>query len=248
MINLSSNLQIIQYPPQYPKSVHLYITNECNLNCEKCHYRSADDSKQELTQKEIINLFREWKRYGLTSIAIGGGEPLLHPNIIEIVSQGRQMGYFMAVTTNGTILKNIKPNRVHISYDEIHPTWKNEKLIQKAIEYYKERGCKVGINHIVTSLGNIEYIENTFNNVDNLLLIREKPESRFEDWDKISYRKNYWIEGCMENSHCEQGILSFHVNYALNASICSNFPIKLQYTSLKKTWSRLKRFNCDIRD
>ncbi len=33
----SSKLLIIAYPPQYPKSVHLYITNECYLDCEKCY-------------------------------------------------------------------------------------------------------------------------------------------------------------------------------------------------------------------
>ena len=84
----------------------------------------------------------------------------------------------MAVTTNGTFLKPMKPNRVHISYDELHPTWKNEDLIHKAIKYYKKHGSKVGINHIVTNLENIEYIYNTFENIDNLLLIREKPESK----------------------------------------------------------------------
>lgn len=245
---MSTNLQLIRYPPKYPKSVHLYITNECNLDCKKCYYRSVHDPKQEITIQNIKKLFQEWKLYGLTSIAIGGGEPILHPNIIEIVKLGRELGYFMAVTTNGTILKNIKPNRVHISYDEIHPTWKNEGLIQKAIKYYKKRNCKIGINHIVTSLDNIEYIENTFKDIDNILLIREKPESNFKDWDKIPYHKIYWIEGCMENSHCEQGILSFHIDYALNTSICSNLPNKIPYLGLENTWCKLKQFKCKIRD
>lgn len=247
-MKVKNNIQIIQYPPEYPKSVHLYVTNQCNLNCERCHYRSKDDLKKELSLYTIEVLFQEWKGYDLTSIAIGGGEPLLHPNIIEIVQSGLNLGFFMAVTTNGTVLKPIHANRVHISCDELHPTWKNEDLIQNAINYYKELGCKVGINHVVSTLENIEYIENTFKNIDNLLLIREKPISSFNKWDKIPFRQKYWIEGCIEGSYCEQGILSFHLDYDLNASICSNLKKKIKYQNLEQTWNKLKQFKCDIRD
>ena len=243
-----TNLQIIRYPPRYPKSVHLYVTNECNLDCEKCYYRSSSDPKKELSFEQIKILFEEWQKYGLTSIAIGGGEPLLHPDIDRIVVLAREMGFFIAITTNGTILKPIVPNRVHVSYDEVHPTWKNEKLIQKAINYYHELGCVIGINHIVTNLENIEYIEHTLENFTNLLLIRQKPESKFTQWGAIPYRKHYWIEGCMEGSVCEQGILSFHVNYDMQASICSNLKKKIPYTNLEETWVSLKKFQCEIRD
>ncbi|GAH36991.1 unnamed protein product, partial [marine sediment metagenome] len=165
----------------------MYITNDCNLDCEKCHYRSKSDPKQELSFNIIKDLFQEWKKYKLSSIAIGGGEPLLHPHILEIVKLGQDMGFFIAVTTNGTVLKPINANRIHISYDELHPTWKNEELIQNAVKYYKKCGSKVGINHVVSNIENIEYIENLFKEVDNILLIREKPESTFKDWDKIKY-------------------------------------------------------------
>ena len=246
--SVKSNLSIIRYPPRFPKSVHLYITNECNLDCERCHYRASSDPLQQLSLEQLSKLFKEWKNYGLTSVAIGGGEPLLHPNIFEIIQVAREMGFFIAITTNATILKSITPNRIHISYDEIHPTWRNEELIQNAINYYSKLGCKIGINHIVSSLENIEYIETTFENVDNILLIREKPKSSFTQWDSIPYRKNYWVEGCREGSICEQGFLSFHYNYNHRASICSNYTQSIPYTSLPDTWHRLKQFKCSLRD
>ncbi|UCC20826.1 MAG: radical SAM protein [Promethearchaeota archaeon] len=248
MNSTRDNIMIIRYPPRYPKSVHLYITNECNLDCEKCYYRKSSDPKKELSLEQIRMLLEEWKRYKLTSIAIGGGEPLLHPDINEIIQLAKDMGFFIAVTTNGTVLRPIKPNRVHISYDELHPTWKDEKLIQKAIDYYHNLGCVVGINHIVTNLENIEYIEQSLHNFTNLLLIRQKPESLFTQWDEIPYRKSYWIEGCREGSICEQGILSFHLNYDMQSSICSNLQKKIPYTNLNETWEKLKVFKCRIRD
>ncbi|HDZ17439.1 hypothetical protein LCGC14_0957970 [marine sediment metagenome] len=246
--SIKSNLTIIRYPPQYPKSVHLYITNECNLGCEKCYYRTSSDPHQQLSLEQMSSLFQEWEKYDLTSIAIGGGEPLLHPEISEIIQLAKEMGFFIAVTTNGTVLKSITPDRIHISYDELHPTWKNEKLIQNAINYYSKLRCKIGINHIVTNLKNIEYIETTFEKVDNILLIREKPKSSFTQWDSIPYQQNYWIEGCREGSICEQGVLSFHYNYNNEASICSNFKESIPYTSLPDIWHKLKQFKCKLRD
>lgn len=247
-MNLTKSIRIIQYPPQFPLSVHLYITNRCNLNCKKCYYRTPNDKERELSFDIIKRLFNEWKRYDLTSIAIGGGEPLLHSDIEDIIRIGKNMGYYIAITTNGTILKPIAPDRIHISYDEIHPTWKNELQIHKAINFYKERGCKVGINHIVSNLNNIDYIVRTFPEMDNLLLIREKPSSQFNEWEKVKPNKKFWIEGCIKGSICEQGKLSFHVNYDLMASICSNFKKKVKYTNLTETWNKIKKFKCIIRD
>ena len=60
--------------------------------------------------------------------------------------------------------------------------------------------------------------------------------------------KNYWIEGCMEGSVCEQGVLSFHLNYDMKASICSNLKRKIPYSNMENTWELLKEFKCDIRD
>ncbi len=62
----------------------------------------------------------------------------------------KQVDLLIAVTTDGTILKPLKSHRVHISYDKLHPNWLNEKLMQKVICHYKNPGCKVGINHIVS--------------------------------------------------------------------------------------------------
>ncbi len=247
-MNSSTDLKIILYPPKFPLSAHLYITNRCNLDCEKCYYRKVDDQKKQLSYKTIKKLFLEWKQYHLTSIAIGGGEPLLHPEIEKIISLGKELGFFMAITTNGTLLKPIHPDRLHISYDEIHSTWKNEELIHTAINYYKKMGCKVGMNHVLTYFKNIDYIMQNFPEIDNLLLIREKPKSKFTEWHRIKPNRKFWIEGCIKGSKCEQGILSFHVNYDLMASICSNFYDKIRYTTLSETWEKIKQYKCKIRD
>lgn len=246
--NKTKNPFFINYPPPYPLSVHLYITNECNLNCKRCHYRSASEIKKELSFHQVKHYFEEWKQYGLVSIAIGGGEPLLHPEINEIVQVARNFGFFVAITTNGTILKDVFPHRIHISYDELHPTWKNESLIQKAINHYNSLGCEVGINHIVSNLENIDYIDQTFTNFNHLLLIRQKPYSEFDDWDLIPRRKHYLVDTCRNEVPCEQGILSFHLNYDSRASICSNFRDKIIYTNLNETWRKLKKFTCNIRE
>ena len=51
-----------------------------------------------------------------------------------------------------------------------------------------------------------------------------------------------------QNSVCEQGVLSFHLNYNMEASICSNLKNSIPYTTLPEVWESLKKFNCEIRD
>ena len=151
---------LIKYPPKCPLKVHISILNYCNLNCEKCYYKNENKNKL-LSLTQIEHLFKEWKKKGIKSIAIGGGEPLLHPDIIEITRISKRFGFFTAVTTNGTILKRIFADRIHISADELHPTFENLKIIQKAINYYKNIGIKkVGINHIMTTLRALKKLKN----------------------------------------------------------------------------------------
>lgn len=241
-------IQIIKYPPKYPKSVHFYITTACNLNCVKCHYLQPGEEIVHLDLRRIELLFQEWMNYDLTSIAIGGGEPLLHPDIVEIVDTGKDFGFHVAVTTNGTLLKPIFPHRVHISYDMLHPTWGDVSLIKKAIRHYKKLGCKVGINHVVSNLESIQYVDDLFPEIDNLLLIREKPTSNFLDWNEIPRKRKYWIEGCLENGLCEQGVLSFHLGPRLEASICSNIKNTIPYTTLDETWAKLIKVKCPVKE
>jgi MoaA/NifB/PqqE/SkfB family radical SAM enzyme len=235
-----------------PATIHFLLTNRCNLNCPRCYYRR---SQSEVPLPVVKELFTEWARKGVKAVALGGGEPFLHPNIDEIIAAASSVGLYLAVTTNGTILPQMAPTirRVHISYDAMHPT--SRETVEKAILHFRKAGVKdIGVNHIVT---NIDAVKDALTlDCDTVTLLIEKPKSRFNEWTELVAlaRKNptrIWLDACIAkllNSSklmafdipCKQGIYSMSINADLEASKCSNVRQSVKYTALEETWRQIR--------
>lgn len=80
--------------------MYLQITQKCNMSCEHCCYRSTMNGKH-MTRK-VWNRALKWaKEAGIEYVAIGGGEPTLHPHFWEIF--GTCLGNFEVwLATNGS--------------------------------------------------------------------------------------------------------------------------------------------------
>jgi len=96
--------------PIGPKKVILSLTDWCNLRCAHCwrmdkqenpnHYRD-----EELTFEELSTIFRDCKALGVEELDLtGGGEPFAHPRIMDILRMAKDMGFWVTLTNNGTIL------------------------------------------------------------------------------------------------------------------------------------------------
>jgi pyruvate-formate lyase-activating enzyme len=80
----------------------LEVTTRCNLACKGC-YRPQNDGHKSLEDIEAdLAVFRRERRSDCMSIA--GGDPLVHPKIVEIVRMVRQGGWKPIVNTNGLAL------------------------------------------------------------------------------------------------------------------------------------------------
>jgi len=78
------------------------VTDICNLHCEGC-YRSTLTGHKPLEEvKEELRFFKRWRNPDNVSIA--GGEPLLHPEICEIIATIDELGMKPIVLTNATKL------------------------------------------------------------------------------------------------------------------------------------------------
>ena len=85
-----------------PRTVSIAITNDCNANCSFCHIPKG---KLYLDKDFLIDFCKTLDRIGTFDIAIGGGEPLLHPELVEIcktVWSETKLG--ISITTNGQLL------------------------------------------------------------------------------------------------------------------------------------------------
>lgn len=86
--------------------VYVEPTNLCNLNCRTC-VRNAWEEPLGRMSEAIFNRFMEGIRQfdNPPTIFFGGlGEPLFHPQIIEMVAEAKQAGCRVELITNGTLL------------------------------------------------------------------------------------------------------------------------------------------------
>lgn len=80
----------------------LEVTDACNLACEGC-YRPHHDNHKSLEQiAEELAVFKRLRKSDCMSLA--GGDPLVHPDIVEIVRMVREGGWKPIVNTNGLAL------------------------------------------------------------------------------------------------------------------------------------------------
>lgn len=85
--------------PEYPESIDLKITNRCDIGCPMCH----EDSKADGKHGNIMDLKFIDTLLPYTELAIGGGNPLSHPDLIK----------FLKVLKEKKIIANITVNQIH---------------------------------------------------------------------------------------------------------------------------------------
>lgn len=82
----------------YPILCNYYITTRCNARCIFCdiHQKKGIHASPEKVYENLNDL----KKIGIKFIDFTGGEPLLHPDLPEILLKTKRLGFFTTVTTN----------------------------------------------------------------------------------------------------------------------------------------------------
>ncbi len=88
------------------KRVYVEITNICNLSCDFCKPSSRD--KKFILVKDFENIINKIKKYTEYIYLHVLGEPLLHPNIKEILDICYKNNMKVNITTNGTLINNVE--------------------------------------------------------------------------------------------------------------------------------------------
>ena len=102
-------------------SLRISITNRCNVNCIYCHHDGMLDSSSEMTPDEIYEICRIAKKLGVEKIRLSGGEPLVRPDIVEIVEKINSLDFKdISITTNGIFLDKFAQDLVDAGLDRIN--------------------------------------------------------------------------------------------------------------------------------
>ena len=96
------------YKPIYVK---IKVNYGCNLKCEMCkHWRETREPPISMNRfKEIIT---ELGELGCKKIHFSGGEPMLRPQLPDLVEYATQLGMRVTLTTNGTLIDKVKAKRL----------------------------------------------------------------------------------------------------------------------------------------
>lgn len=143
-----------------PRQVSIALTNVCDLACPYCY---APKSRDRLDAEVVKGWLRELDRLGVFGVGFGGGEPLLHPQFLDLCKFGsEQTGLAISCTTHGhhltqQLAHELRGN-IHfmrLSMDGTGSTY--ERLRRRPFSVFLEKLalaqtiCPVGLNYVVNA-------------------------------------------------------------------------------------------------
>jgi len=142
-----------------PINVQVVVTRRCNLACRYCN--EYDHRSPPVPQKDLIKYFEKLGQLGTLSITFSGGEPLLHPDIVNLVREAKRRIPIVSIITNAYLLtpeliqkfNEAKLSSVQISIDGVNSnrvTVKVLKFIQPKLELLRQYAkFQVNINSVI---------------------------------------------------------------------------------------------------
>ncbi|MDR1086486.1 MAG: GTP 3',8-cyclase MoaA [Deltaproteobacteria bacterium] len=102
--------------------LRLAVTDKCNLFCVYCRPEGETPPAHTLSLNEISRILRATAQVGIKKLKITGGEPLVHPQITEIIRSAKTTGQFsdITLTTNGTLLEKLADGLVQAGLDAVN--------------------------------------------------------------------------------------------------------------------------------
>src|SRR5262245_21569468 len=147
--------------PRHPILAHIIPIRRCNLSCAYCN--EFDDFSKPVPTPEMQHRIDLLARLGTAVITLSGGEPLLHPDVVELIRHIRRRGSMAQLITNGYLLtpaliKDLNRaglDHLQISIDNVTPddiSKKSLKVLDKKLQQLaKYARFDVNINSVLGS-------------------------------------------------------------------------------------------------
>jgi MoaA/NifB/PqqE/SkfB family radical SAM enzyme len=144
---------------RHPIVAHIIPIRRCNLSCTYCN--EFDDFSKPVPTLVMLRRIDHLTELGTSVITISGGEPLLHPELDQLIQRIRSRGSIATLITNGYLLT---PERIRllnragldhlqISIDNVRPdkvSKKSLKVLDKKLQWLAEYAeFQVNINSVI---------------------------------------------------------------------------------------------------
>lgn len=146
---------------RHPVMAHIIPIRRCNLACGYCN--EYDDFSKPVPTDEMYRRIDRLGELGTTVVTFSGGEPLLHPELDDLIRRVRKTGALACLITNGYLLTADRIERLNraglehlqISIDNAQPdevSMKSLKVLDRKLELLAEHAeFHVNINSVVGS-------------------------------------------------------------------------------------------------
>ena len=146
---------------RHPLLVHIIPIRRCNLACTYCN--EFDDFSKPVDLAEMFRRIDRLAEMGTAVITISGGEPLLHPELDQIIARMRGHGILTGIITNGYLLTAERIERLNragleylqISIDNAMPdevSMKSLKVLDQKLKLLADHAVfQVNINSVLGS-------------------------------------------------------------------------------------------------
>jgi MoaA/NifB/PqqE/SkfB family radical SAM enzyme len=132
-----------------PVAAHIVPTRRCNLSCGYCN--EYDDHSAPVPLDDVLRRVDRLADLGTGIVTVSGGEPLLHPQLDDIVRRIRVRGMIATLITNGYLLTRDRIQRLNragldhlqISIDNVTPdevSKKSLKVLDQKLRWLAEFG------------------------------------------------------------------------------------------------------------
>jgi MoaA/NifB/PqqE/SkfB family radical SAM enzyme len=144
---------------RHPIMAHIIPIRRCNLACTYCN--EYDDFSPPVPTQIMIDRVNQLADLGTSILTLSGGEPLLHPDLDDIIAAMRKRGVIAGMITNGYLLVPERVKRLNragldhlqISIDNVKPddvSKKSLKVLDKKLQILAEHAeFHVNINSVV---------------------------------------------------------------------------------------------------
>lgn len=162
----------------FPDSFDLKITNSCDMGCKFCHENSLPNGKHgDIMNAKFINTLHPY-----TEIAIGGGNPLEHPDLIAFLKKLKQLKMIPNMTINQVhFMKNKDLIKYLIDNELIYGLGvslvnANESFINEVSKYPN------AVIHVINGVHSVDELKKLYDKGLKLLILGYKEFRRGKDF------------------------------------------------------------------
>ncbi len=146
---------------KHPVLVHIVPMRRCNLSCAYCN--EYDKVSEPVPIETMLKRIDKLAEFGSSVITISGGEPMMHPEIYDIIARIRHHGMIAGLISNGYYFQPEKVKKLNeagldylqISIDNVQPddiSKKSLKVLDKKLQNLSDFAkFKVNINSVLGS-------------------------------------------------------------------------------------------------